>query len=198
MTDPTPPAPAARAARVAWLVALALVVAAVGGIAIWRHQVGATAQHARDSAEGDAWTDREATNAILRDTAEHIGLTVELENLGVDQLGCTRNDGRPGYSYPLDPLLHDGAVDSAGLTRAVAAYWRQRGLMLTSGSPTDGSTPNGELYVVRAITRTGAPVEFGSGPGGTTITGESMCALVPGGPTDWPSWTPTPLASYGK
>jgi hypothetical protein len=94
--------------------------------------------------------------------------------------------------------LHDGPVDSAGLTRAVAAYWRQRGLMLTGGSPTDGSTPNGELYVVRAITRTGAPVEFGSAQGGTTLSGESMCALVPGGPTDWPSWTPTPLASYGK
>ena len=201
MTEPTAeptaePPVARRSGEIA--VGVIVVLVLVAGFWLWRFVVGANAQHARDAAETSAWVNRDATNVVLRDTAKAAGLDVRLFGQSVNKLTCERRDDRAGFSYQLDSLIHDGPVDSAAVVQRVIDYWDQQGLQVPGGVPSPLPSSGNAIIRASAETASGAIVVIGSGPGATTLSGESMCALIPGGPTDWSTWTPTPLASYGK
>ncbi|MCL2455221.1 MAG: hypothetical protein FWD18_07995 [Micrococcales bacterium] len=140
-----------------------------------------------DGEEPTAWESYEDGSAILRETAQAVGLDVEIEERrSYYEEDCFRHDDTMATSFSLESLRHVGAVDSMAVAAQVAEYWNQRGVAapgIHTAPPTDpavDATP--EMVRVFGRAPLGATLVVSIGKIGTSFHGESWCALVSGAP----------------
>lgn len=136
-------------------------------------------QHDRantDAAEQSAWENRESLEALMGDTLERIGLEGEPQDVRDAPFQCVRNDGRDGWSYRVT-TIHAGPVDDVDhLLSSIADYWENQGLTVGRGEASGAQALSG-------TTPDGAVLQVFAGDGGTSFTGDTMCALRDGAPS---------------
>lgn len=133
------------------------------------------AQDQADAQEATAWQTRIVLDAVLVETAEAVGLNVEPRETQRGRLACTRNDGRSGWSYFLDALEAPPVQDVEESLAQVRALWEAKGYPVRSRQM-------GEAEILTTTTPEGSYLEFGTGPGATVLSGETLCALEHGDP----------------
>ena len=115
-------------------------------------------------------------DAVVVETAVHLGVDGQGISVRETPLTCTRNDGRDGLSYRLHSLQDsEASADVSALLTAADEFWTDLGYSTRRGAM-------GEVGFVVGETPEGAVVEVTSGPGGTEIAGETICALTDGRP----------------
>lgn len=129
-----------------------------------------------DAAEPSAWENRADMDAVVLATAERVGIDGRSRAVLETPLTCRRNDGRDGLSYQLHPVEdNDAPADIDALLAAADEFWTDLGYSTRRGTM-------GAVGFVAATAPDGAVIEVVSGPGGTEISGETICALTDGRP----------------
>lgn len=114
-------------------------------------------------------------NAELVATAEMLGLDTAERETDLNPPVCARNDGREGVSYLLQRLQAPPTEDIEGLLAQVRQRWEEQGCTVSDRG-------FGQAQGVTATTEVGAVLSVLSGPGGTVLSGETLCALEEGSP----------------
>lgn len=158
------PGPARRRLVVVVLAALALT-----GALTWALTWALTQRGSTMAQEQDPVRNREAMTAVLRETAEAVGVGVDtVEDDGAVALTCRREDGTDG-TYLALPSLRGGPVDDVpGLLADIRRHWEGRGYRVEDRRI-------GEVRALTATTTEGAVLRVLSGPGGTVLSGDTLC-----------------------
>ncbi len=125
--------------------------------------------------EQTAWDSRVELDRVLVATAEAAGVAVTEDDVPMGTVACRRNDGRSGTSYFLQTLTAPGPVpDADAILDAVATHWASLGYAVdaTPEAGVDAFTPNGAVLEASAT-------RFG-----VRLTGQTLCALEDGAPTE--------------
>lgn len=164
-----PGKPARAGGRRRWVALAALVTAALA-VALVLTQRGSPVP--ADS-EQTAAQNRASMTTVLHETAAAAGMEVVVEDDGAPPLACTRNDGGDGTSFDLPDLVGPVVDDLDGFLGSVREHWLARGYDVTDRA-LGGATG------LSAIAPDGSTVRVLTGPGGTVLSGETLCALEPG------------------
>ncbi len=180
MTSSVAEAGSPRRSRPRWvLLGVGVAVAAMLGLVINDRMADARSQDARDAAEPTAWENRAAMDRVLVDAARVMGIDPEVQPQREAPLTCMRHDGRQGVSYFLHDVGDDDPLDDPQRAlEEVAQVWRDAGYAVSDVRGVD------ELWRLTAETPEGAPIAVLTGPGGTSVYGETGCFLRDGAPNE--------------
>jgi hypothetical protein len=154
-------------------VSVALIVVVVG---VWLTTSSLRARARADAAEPSAWESRAGMDEVVLATAERVGIDDRPRAVRETPLTCRRNDGRDGLSYRLHSVEDNEAAPNVDqLLTAAQDFWTELGYSTRSGHM-------GSVGYIAAETPDGAVISVKSGPGGTEISGETICALTDGRP----------------
>ncbi|WP_182113064.1 hypothetical protein [Actinotalea sp. JY-7876] len=110
---------------------------------------------------------------MVVETAALIGLTAEPVPELESTLTCQRADGSDGVSYLLHKVVDVALPDVRAGVDQVGQFWTDMGYEVTERDI-------GGATVLSGRAPSGAVIELYAGPGGTTISGETLCATAEG------------------
>jgi hypothetical protein len=173
-----PPSPT-RLSWSVWVSAVAVLVAVAGvmSFVVIQQRADAARRERADAAESTAWENRVEMDQVVAETARLLGIETAPSSSDEAPLTCQRRDGRRGVSLFLHKVEGAPPHDPEAQLMEVAEKWAADGYAV----PAVGGGPGG-VWRATAETPEWAILEAATGPGGTVISGETMCALTDGRP----------------
>ena len=165
---------AARRVRRRWQLVAGVAVVCVVAAVLW---AGRESGPDVDVPKVSAAQSRTALEAVLAQTAPLLAVTMEAQPAPEGTLTCSSPAVGDGVSYELHSLVGPAVADMAGVIAVVRAQWIQLGFAVS-----DRSVGGGEAKGLLGMAADGGSIYMLTGPGGTTLAGESVCSKVAGAP----------------